>query len=244
MKPAPDTRRHQGLIISGVIIASLMLLFVLGTAAFTSIKIKTRKVQRDIDAVMNDLNLEMTDTVVSAESDRPIDYSMVFTEESLRMMQERNTDNYNTLKQKLKSGGRSDAQKKLNDFKTNTDLICKQIHDLRFKLFDTLVSTGDYGNSALSIAFFNTDNRTDNLLNDLKNYRDRAILSAGSTGQPNQLNSAMESLPLDDGTGKNPNGYWDESKFYGTPENAAQYLLELEYAVRYFEADIIECYNN
>jgi hypothetical protein len=244
MKPAPDTRKHQGLIISGVIIASLMLLFVLGTAAFTSIKIKTRKVQRIMDAAARDIQQSMTDSVTNQEGDRPIDYSMVFTEESLRMMQERNTDNSTTLKQKLKTNGRYDAQKKLNDFTTNTDLICKQIHDLRFKLFDTLVSTGDYGNSALSIAFFNTDNRTVNLLNDLKNYRDRAMLSAGSLGQPNQLNSAMESLPLDDGVGKNPNGYWDESKFYGTPENAAQYLLELEYAVRYFEADIIECYNN
>ena len=101
MKPAPDTRRHQGLITSGVIIASLMLLFVLGTAAFTSIKIKTHRVQQEMQDVMDDISLDNYDTTYAPPSERAFDYSMVYTEQTLADMRERNISEFNSVKDKL-----------------------------------------------------------------------------------------------------------------------------------------------
>ncbi|MFN8712513.1 MAG: hypothetical protein ACK5Z2_06645 [Bacteroidota bacterium] len=244
MKPAPDTRRHQGLITSGVIIASLMLLFVLGTAAFTSIKIKTHRVQQELQDAMDDLSLDNYDSIYSPPSERAIDYSMVYTEQTLASVTERNITESDLAKAKLKKSNNNTALRKLIDFENKTNLLCAKIRVLRQQLNDTIVKTGDYGNSALSIAFFNTDNRTDNLLFDIKNHRDISLLDVAPFCFPDQLESAKESLPLNDGTGKSPIGYWDETRFYDTPEKAAQYLLELELAVRYFEYDIITCYNN
>ncbi len=243
MKPAPDTRKHQGLITSGVIIASLMLLFVLGSAAFTSIKIKTRKMQQDLQEVMEDISLDNYDTVYSPP-DRVLDYSMVYTEQTITDVRERNISEFNSVKDKLTLNKNNAALRKLIDFENNTNLLCAKIRVLRQQLNDTIVKTGDYGNSALSIAFFNTDNRTDNLLNDIKNHRDISLRDATPFSFPDQLTSAKESLPLNDGTGKSPIGYWDETRFYDTPEKAAQYLIELELALRYFEFDVITCYNN
>ncbi|MGL5892568.1 MAG: hypothetical protein ACRC3B_21935 [Bacteroidia bacterium] len=244
MKPAPDTRKHQGLITSGIIIASLMLLFVLGSAAFTSIKIKTRMVQQEMAEVIDDMSIDMTDTAYTGNQEVAIDYSMVYTDQTLAEKEINNTNDINAVKQKLQTNGNNASLKKLNEFEYQTDLLCARIRALRTKLNDTVTQTGDYGNPALSIAFFNTDNRSQNLLVDLKNYRDKYIQAASSVGSVSQIESARATLPLDDAPAQSPTGYWDETRFYDSPEKAAQYLLELEFAVRYFEYDIIACYSN
>lgn len=222
----------------------MMLLFVLGTAAFTSIKIKTHRVQQELQDAMDDISFDNYDTTYSPPTERAIDYSMVYTDETIISVTENNRTESNLVKQKLRKNNNNSDITGLNAFEIKTNELCAKIRLLRQQLNDTIVKTGDYGNSALSIAFFNTDNRTDNLLFDIKNHRDISLLDAAPFCYPDQLESAKESLPLNDGTGKSPIGYWDETRFYDSPEKAAQYLLELELAVRYFEYDIITCYNN
>lgn len=235
---APDTRKYQGLITTGIVVGALLLLFIAGSAAILSIAVKTEKFANDVQQEFQDI-----ETVEEVVSEPAIDYSMVYTEELLANLENTNRQEQQKALRKLNRTNNTSGQQKLLLLESETNRICKQIRNLRIRLNDTVTSTGDYGNAALTAAFFNTDNRQDDLLRELKKYRDNEIFRASTVNTPPLHKNPERSLPLDKGSTNNHLGEWDASKFYDTPENASQYLLELEIAVRYFEYDMVDIYN-
>jgi hypothetical protein len=234
---APDTRKYQGLITTGIVVGALLLLFIAGSAAILSIAARTQKLAKDVQQEFQDV--EMVDQVVE---EREIDYSMVYTEELLTERENINGFERQKAVTTFSNTNNKSAQQKLFELESETNRICAQIRSLRMQLNDTVNLTGDYGNAALTAAFFNTDNRSDNLLRELKKYRDKEIFNASTVNTPPLHSDTERSLPLDNGNSNNHLGVWDSSRFYNTPEKASQYLLELEIAVRYFEYDMIEIY--
>ncbi|MCU0434708.1 MAG: hypothetical protein MUC87_14730 [Bacteroidia bacterium] len=234
---APDTKKYQGLITTGIVTGALLLLFIAGSAAILSIAAKTRKVSQTLQQEMYNAQQQAN------QGEEVIDYSMVYTRKTLEERETLNDNETYNVTQKLNAPPRPDALNKLNEFTAETDRICNMLHEFRYNLSDTLTMTGDYGNSSLTAAYFNTDNRQDYILNELKQYRNRSVQNAASTTNNYLSSDPNSTLPLDDIPSTNATGVWNPSKFYDTPENAMQYLLELEIAVRYFEYDVLMVYN-
>ncbi|MCA6365159.1 MAG: hypothetical protein IM638_19160 [Bacteroidetes bacterium] len=248
--PAPDTRKYQGLITTGIVVGALLLLFIAGSAAILSIAATTQRMANDVQQDMLDAQLGISDSIDESEqadevvkNGETIDYSMVYTEEALHDRCEINQLEQYNLREKFSNPAQPDALDKVNELNNETKRVYEMLNKFRRGLNDTMMRTGDYGNQALTAAYFNTDNRSKYILKELKNYRDKMVVQA-KVFNPADQSSPQNSLPLNDIPSKNQTGVWDESKFYDTPENAIQYLLELQFAVKYFEYDVLMIYSN
>jgi hypothetical protein len=248
--PAPDTRKYQGLITTGIVVGALLLLFIAGSAAILSIAATTQRMANDMQQDILDTQLGISDSIYEIEQgeevvkdDATIDYSMVYTEDALHDRCEINQLEHYTLRTKFSNPSQPDALDKVNELNTETKRVYEMLNKFRRGLNDTMVRTGDYGNQALTAAYFNTDNRHKFILQELKKYRDVMVFQAKAFNPADQ-SSPQNTLPLNDIPSTNQTGVWDESKFYDTPENAIQYLLELQFAVKYFEYDVLMIYSN
>jgi septal ring factor EnvC (AmiA/AmiB activator) len=235
--------RYQGLVTTGIVLSALLLLLIMGTAAFTSLSITARETRSEIAESIDVL----TETADGEEVvvDDGIDYSTAYTEASLATAEQTVNDLYAKAisLQQANTNNSDKIKRSLIELATSSDELCDNIHRLRQNLIDTVRQTGDYGNPNLTAAYFNTDTRSDELKQMLYNYRNAAMQNLQATMGVSP-SSPLQTLALEDVVTSKPIGIWKPYVFYDEPNAAADYLLQLEISVRYFEYDVMYYYPN
>lgn len=227
--PRPEDK-FRGLIITGNVIAILIIIASLFITAYT---IRKSRMSRMVDEMQNDIAMmdtAMPDAVVDDGSSSYSNYSAEYQEGlndqtalELRLLLRDTTSN------------RDAYISSLNTIQTSTDEMCSYLRTLADEYIDSTANMYSYNESEMTTHFFIKSGRGASLLMQLHSYRSTVISAVDQLGTGNE-SMLKQSLPLDDSYANSYTVAWDNEKLQGSSYDALEYLKSIETEIRNFEA--------